>query len=359
MRTVSQPICVRKQEAVCRSGGPRQGALVRLSLASKTRKRGRHGQPEGSPGLNISRNFDVFRGSLTQEKALDQTDLMPPKRKARKSAAAIDLTEEASPQEKKQKVALTAIAKEFVCPITQELPIKPVTAEDGKIYEEKAIREWFSKKDGAPTSPSTGAVIGTKLFPAPQARNTIEALVKSGAIDGEIAEAWQKKLEQESEVAVTRADAEGGDGKSMYRLGRWYENGECGLAKDDVQARAWHERSAAARDPMGMARFGEFLLAGRGGSAERPLGLVLVTEAATLGSDLAAWRLGESFLTGDDGLPKDPARARYWLKKAADSECEISQIADAGKAHVAKLLEELDAEQVLKEHFRKLGGAGD
>ena len=63
----------------------------------------------------------------------------------------------------------------------------------------------------------------------------------------------------------------------------------------------------------------------------------------TLGSDLAAIRLGESFLRGDDGLPKDPARARYWLKKAADSECEIGQIADAAKAHVAKLLEELDA----------------
>ena len=48
---------------------------------------------------------------------------------------AVDLTDDASP-EKKQKKALTAIAKEFVCPITQELPIKPVTAEDGKIYEE-------------------------------------------------------------------------------------------------------------------------------------------------------------------------------------------------------------------------------
>ena len=276
----------------------------------------------------------------------------------KRPADAVDLTKDASP-EKKQKVALADIAKELVCPITQELPIRPVTAEDGKIYEEKAIREWWSKKDGEPTSPSTGAVIGTKLLPAPQARNMIETLVKSGAIEGEIAEAWTKKLETEKKVKELRAKAEGGDGNAMYNLGLWYEGGSNGLPKDDVQARAWHERSAAARDPMGMARFGEFLLAGHGGPVERPLGLVIVTEAATLGSDLAAIRLGESFLRGDDGLPKDPARARYWLKKAADSECEISQIADAGKAHVAKLLEELDAEQVLKEHFRKLGGAGD
>ena len=124
---------------------------------------------------------------------------MPPKRKARKPADAIDLTEMASPQEKKQKVALTTIAKEFVCPITQELPIKPVTAEDGKIYEEKAIREWFGTKRKA-LSPTTGAEIGTKLLPAPQARNTIEALVKSGAIEGELAEAWKIKLADETLV---------------------------------------------------------------------------------------------------------------------------------------------------------------
>jgi hypothetical protein len=171
----------------------------------------------------------------------------------KRPADAVDPTDDASP-EKKQKVVLADIAKEYVCPITQELPIKPVTAEDGKVYEEKAIRE----------------------------------------------------------------------------------------SKDDVQARAWHERSAAARDPMGMARFGEFLLAGRGGEMERPLGLVIVTEAATLGSDLAAWRLGESFLIGDDGLPKDPARARYWLKKAADSECRHEHLNESGKATVARLLRELD-----------------
>ena len=132
---------------------------------------------------------------------------MAPK-KARKAADAIDLTEMARPQEKKQKVALTTIAKEFVCPITQELPIQPVTAEDGKIYEETAIRDWFSKKDGDPTSPSTGAVIGTKLLPAPQARNTIEALVESGAIEGEIAEAWKEKLKIEALVKETRTKAE-------------------------------------------------------------------------------------------------------------------------------------------------------
>ena len=68
-----------------------------------------------------------------------------------------------------------------------------------------------------------------------------------------------------------------------------------------------------------------------------------MTEAATLGSDLGAFRLGESFSDGQHGLPKDPARARYWLKKAADSECRHEHLSESGKATAARLLRELDA----------------
>ena len=281
---------------------------------------------------------------------------MPPKRKARKRAAAadadaVDLTDDASP-EKRQKKALTTIAKEFVCPITQELPIQPVTAEDGKIYEETAIRQWFAAKlenNESPTSPATGAEIGPKLLPAPQARNTIEALVESGAIDGEIAEAWTKKLKLETLVKKTRAKADSGDGEAMWKLGVCYEYGCYGLAKDDVQSRAWYERSAATRDPRGMAAFGQCLLADSGRESyslrgSYSLGLVNVTEAAHLGSDLGALLLGESFFNGMCGLPEDPVRARYWLKKAVDGECEIKHVDDEGLAEAAAWLRELDQE---------------
>ena len=249
--------------------------------------------------------------------------------------------------EKKQKKTLTTIAKEFICPITQELPIAPVTAEDGKIYEETAIREWFSKKDGEPTSPSTGAVIGTKLFPAPQVRNTIETLIQSGDIDDELATAWKHKLAEkllfEKEVKEMRAKAKGGDGEAMWELGRWYQFGSNGLAEDMAQARAWYERSATARDPKGMGSFGAYLLLGIGGSKETSLGLVNVTEAAHLGSELGAYLLGEAFFKGTSGLPKDPVRARYWLKKVVDRECELrAQEGYEDRADAARWLHELD-----------------
>ena len=123
---------------------------------------------------------------------------------------AVDLNEEASPREKKMRASINDVAADLLCPITQELPFDPVMAKDGKIYERTAILEWFRNKDGEATSPSTGKVIGTELLPAVQVRNTIESLIKSGAIEGEAAEAWQKKLKQETRVKEMRAKADGG-----------------------------------------------------------------------------------------------------------------------------------------------------
>ena len=266
-----------------------------------------------------------------------------PQKRAR-GADAIDLTtEDVSPREKKMRESINGVAAELRCPITQELPFDPVMAEDGKIYERKAILEWFSKKD-RPTSPSTGAVIGKKLLPAVQTKNTIEMLVKSGAIVGELATAWTEKVEQEKLVKEMRAKAEAGNGYSMFLLGSWYKFGRNGLAKDMAQARAWYERSAAARDPKGLACFGECLLAGVGGPKDNVLGLVNATEAAHLGTELGAYLLGQVFCKGICGLSKDKARARFWLKKIIDGECEYKNLNDTDLAKAAGWLRELQAE---------------
>ena len=262
-------------------------------------------------------------------------------------ADAIDLNEEVSPQEKKMRASINAVAADLLCPITQELPFDPVMAKDGKIYEREAILKWFRQKDGDATSPSTGKVIDTELLPAVQVRNTIGELIKSGAIDGEIAGAWTKKLEREKEVNEIRAKAEGGDGYSMWRLGVRYRQGVLGLPEDAEQARAWYERSAAVHDPRGMSAFGEALLHGIGGSTDTSLGLVLVTEAAANGSDFGAYTLGKGFFYGDFGLTKDPVRARFWLKKVVEGECECKHLSKETLAAAKDRLAELDAEDAM------------
>ena len=283
--------------------------------------------------------------------------------KARKRPGdAIDLTEEgASPQEKKMRASINAVAADLLCPITQELPFDPVIAKDGKIYERNAILEWFRKKDGEATSPSTGKVIGTELLPAVQVRNTIESLIKSGAIEGEAAKAWQKKLKQETRVKETRAKAEGGDGYAMFVLGAWYQHGERGLAEDLEQARTWFHRSAAARDPYGMASFGECLLLGEGGPTNTSLGLIYITDAAHLGSDLGAYLLGDAFIHGRYGLSEGrvlspstaKVQARFWLKKVVDGECKFKHLSDENLATATRWL---DMQEVLRQ--RRAAAAG-
>ena len=68
-----------------------------------------------------------------------------------------------------------------------------------------------------------------------------------------------------------------------------------------------------------------------------------VTEAAHLGSDVGAFLLGVAFFGGLYGLPKDPVRARYWLKKVVDGECEFKGLSDQGLANAARWLRELES----------------
>ena len=260
------------------------------------------------------------------------------KKRDRDAAAAVEEAWRAA-QAKKMRKSINDVAADLVCPITQELPFDPVMAEDGKIYERNAIVEWLGRER---TSPVTRAHMGRRIIPAIQTKNTISTLIKSGAIDGELAEAWQQKLVDEKAVQECRARAEGGDGESMFLLGNWHGHGKYGLAKDAAQSRAWYERSAAARDPRGMAGFGGCLLYGLGGPKNTSLGWVYITDAAHLGSNLGAYRLGEAFFKGLHNLPKDSVQARFWLKKAVDKECKQKHLTREAIADAEKWLRELN-----------------
>ena len=68
-----------------------------------------------------------------------------------------------------------------------------------------------------------------------------------------------------------------------------------------------------------------------------------MSQAAALGSDSAAYLLGSAFFLGKHGLPKDPVRARYWLKKVVDGECTHEHLSDEGLANAAQCLRELES----------------
>ena len=49
----------------------------------------------------------------------------------------------------------------------------------------------------------------------------IESMVRSGGISGEMAKSWQKRLEEEQELAAVKEKADGGDLVAMATLSVW------------------------------------------------------------------------------------------------------------------------------------------
>ena len=273
----------------------------------------------GKPLGPTSREAERNRRDAEQERKREAAAARERDLEARLDAADQHV-EEAVQGFKKCKTVMNSVAFEVVCPITQELPIDPVLAEDGKIYERTAIKTWLGKNK---RSPSTGAAMGTRLLPAVQVRSMIEQLVKSGAVDKDKAAAWTKKLGDETKVKEWKSKAERGDAQAMWNLACAYYFGKRGLALDVKQARAWIQRAADLGHVGSMATLGHYLWTGTGGEQNNPLGLYHTTSAAWLGSDMAAFNLGFAFKKGLYGLPVDVKQARFWFTQIAEGKCMV------------------------------------
>jgi U-box domain len=90
-----------------------------------------------------------------------------------------------SPQSKRSKKTVEDTLR---CPFSLALPIDPVTAEDGQVYEREHILRYFhSNSDDQIKSPMTQEIIGKRLFPAPRTKKTIQVLIENGVIKGDLA----------------------------------------------------------------------------------------------------------------------------------------------------------------------------
>jgi TPR repeat protein len=205
---------------------------------------------------------------------------------------------------------------EFLCPITFSLPVDPVIAEDGKVYERSAIEEWLKQQL---KSPVTNLAMGTKLLPALQVKNMIRTMVASGALTGDKVDAWKLKLKEEEEVAEMLREAEAGDGAAMYDLGFWYENGEKGLAKDEAKAFEWYEKSHEAGNVCGTCSLGLCDLHGDGVPKCLVRASTLMSQAAERGSKYACSRLGLVYADGLLGFPEDEKMARRYFSMVASA----------------------------------------
>jgi len=98
------------------------------------------------------------------------------------------------PGAKRQKISAPALINsenfisELSCLFTLELPVDPVIATDGRVYERSAIQTWFKTNK---TSPYTSKTLkSTNLVPALQHRKIIEIAIRLGYIQGPSAKNW-------------------------------------------------------------------------------------------------------------------------------------------------------------------------
>ena len=251
----------------------------------------------------------------------DHPRSMAPKRRAATTPATAE-------QIKRYKAAQGVVddaAEELICPITTELPVDPVMAEDGRVYERRAIEDWIARP-GELKSPALNTPMGPRLLPATQVRNIIERMVRTGSISGPRAEAWSKKLAEEKEVKKMRARAGGGDAEAMHALANRYYYGFDGLGKDYEQAASWYQRGHDLDDAS--CTFGLGCCYNRGEGVQRNHGYAqyLCTIAACRGSEIACYSLALHLAWGAPWMCPNAREATRWFRAM-----ENAPMRDAGR----------------------------
>ncbi|SBW11040.1 exported hypothetical protein [uncultured delta proteobacterium] len=122
----------------------------------------------------------------------------------------------------------------------------------------------------------------------------------------EVAERWWTK------------SAKGGFPDAQYHLGFMYHQSLRGGRNPELIARLW---SLAAAQGQGDAMYGMGFMyrAGDGVPKDEKKSLKMFTDAADLGHPGAAYEAGLMYKYGRTGAAKDLAKARVYLKKAADA----------------------------------------
>lgn len=218
--------------------------------------------------------------------------------------------------------SLNRVLQQFICPITKELLIDPVVAEDGKIYEKSAIEHLIGQNE----------LIGSKLVPVVHVRNTIESIIKSDAIfdikTRRKANKWLKKIANVQKIEQTKARAISGScAEAMITLGYWHTHGMNGFKRDDLEAFSWFRKAADCGHVKTMVLVGWCLLRNSGSITgvpqNIPEALYYLTLAAQNGSDVGAYNIGRAYTNGFYGLKRNTKLGKYWLSKAVDGSCEV------------------------------------
>ena len=237
-------------------------------------------------------------------------------RKRRESAQ--ETNSERTGEAKRLCRAIDSMADEFVCAITQELPVDPVTAEDGRVYERNAIETWIHDKTTADEplkSPITNKPMGPVLLPSVQTLNVIKAMIESGAVCASKAGAWKQRVQEQQEVSLAKEQVLSGKGDAASQIAIWYLKGQKGLARDASKALEWYKRGADLGSATSNNGCANLYSKGIGVDKNYSMALYHWMVAASKGSVAACFHLGSAFARGDAGVLADFTIARRYFER--------------------------------------------
>lgn len=136
--------------------------------------------------------------------------------------------------------ARSPLEESLICPLTQRLPLDPVTAEDGIVYERRAIELYFNMAALVPSPLNRELWIGTRLLPAPRHYQIIEASIANGDVSRPFAREWKLRVFEKERMNQLLERAGSGNPEAMLAVAKNYFAGREGFEQDPVIAYNWY-----------------------------------------------------------------------------------------------------------------------
>jgi localization factor PodJL len=159
----------------------------------------------------------------------------------------------------------------------------------------------------------------------------LNAATPGAAKDSRVGDLYQEAVrrldaQETGGVPLLQRAAELGYAPAEFYLGKLYENGESGVAKNPILARQWTERAAAAGERRAMHNLALFYFDGIGGQKDLIQAAAWFRKAADLGLVDSQYNLGRLYEQGF-GVQRDLIQAYKWYTiaaKAGDSESKAA-----------------------------------
>lgn len=116
----------------------------------------------------------------------------------------------------------------IICPITRELPIRPVVAQDGKVYDQSAWLQYTKKKNKV-KSPWSRKKISTDAYFSNPIKQLIEQAVERNQVPDELCKLWKEKQQSEhriEQLASKFKNDKSGNSIDGIHLGDLYYHGK-------------------------------------------------------------------------------------------------------------------------------------